>query len=128
MDTNFLFVNNDSDNLQLLDAYSRTVTGVVGAAAESVVHIEVQKKVRDRQNKQTIRPATGSGFVISSDGFIITNNHVIENPTSIKVSFIDGRRVNAEIKGADSSTDIAVLKIDETGLKALVLDDSSKLQ
>jgi S1-C subfamily serine protease len=128
MDTNFLFVNNDGGDMQLLDAYSKTVTGVVGSAAESVVHIEVQKKIRDRQNKQIVQPATGSGFVISSDGFIITNNHVIENATSIKVSFIDGRRVNAEIKGADSSTDIAVIKIDETGLKALLLDDSSKLQ
>ena len=128
MDTNFLFVNSDGVDMQLLDAYSKTVTGVVGAAAESVVHIEVQKKVRDRQNKQVIQPATGSGFVISSDGFIITNNHVIENATSIKVSFIDGRRVSAEVKGADSSTDVAVIKIDETGLKALLLEDSSKLQ
>jgi S1-C subfamily serine protease len=120
-------VSNDSTDLQLLDAYSKTVTNVVSSAAESVVHIEVQKKIRDKQNKSKLQPATGSGFVISSDGFIITNNHVIENAESIKVSFIDGRSVSAEIKGADASTDIAVIKIDESNLKALTLADSAGL-
>ncbi|HEY4874984.1 MAG TPA: trypsin-like peptidase domain-containing protein [Puia sp.] len=121
-------VSNDSTDFQLLDAYSKTVTNVVSCAAESVVHIEVQKKMRDKQNKSKLQPATGSGFVISSDGFIITNNHVIENAESIKVSFIDGRSVSAEIKGADASTDIAVIKIDESNLKALILADSAGLQ
>ena len=120
-------VSNDANDFELLDAYSKTVTNVVSSAAESVVHIEVQKKLRDKQNKLKLQPATGSGFVISSDGFIITNNHVIENAESIKVSFIDGRSVNAEIKGADASTDIAVIKIDESNLKALTLADSAEL-
>src|SRR5579862_200230 len=122
------FLSNDSNDLPLLDSYSKTVTCVVGSAAESVVHIEVQKKMRDKQNKSASQPATGSGFVISSDGFIITNNHVIENAESIKISFIDGRSVKAEIKGTDPSTDIAVVKIDESNLKALTLADSSALQ
>ena len=120
-------VSNDIHDFELLDAYSKTVTNVVSSAAESVVHIEVQKKIRDKQNKSKLQPATGSGFVISSDGFIITNNHVIENAESIKVSFIDGRSVNAEIKGADASTDIAVIKIDESNLKALMLANSAEL-
>jgi S1-C subfamily serine protease len=123
------FLSHEADDATLLDAYSNTVTGVVGSVAESVVHIEVQKTTIDRQNKQPkLQSGTGSGFVISSDGFIITNNHVIENAENIKVSFIDGRRVNAEIKGTDPSTDIAVLKIDEKGLKALLLGDSTALQ
>lgn len=113
----------------LLDAYSKTVTGVVGTVAESVVHIEVQRKVTDRRApERKTQGGTGSGFIISSDGFIITNNHVIEKAESIRVSFVDGRKVNAEIKGADPSTDIAVLKIDETGLKAMSFADSSALQ
>ncbi len=120
-------VSNDANDIELLDAYSKTVTNVVGSAAESVVHIEVQKKLRDKQNNPKLQPATGSGFVISSDGFIITNNHVIENAESIKVSFIDGRSVSAEIKGTDASTDIAVIKIDESNLKALTLADSAQL-
>jgi S1-C subfamily serine protease len=121
-------VSNETNDFQLFDAYSKTVTNVVSSAAESVVHIEVQKKTHDKQNKSKLQPATGSGFVISSDGFIITNNHVIENAESIKVSFIDGRSVSAEIKGTDASTDIAVIKIDESNLKSLVLADSAGLQ
>ncbi|PSL46359.1 S1-C subfamily serine protease [Chitinophaga niastensis] len=129
MENSISFLTHQASNdMSLLDAYSQTVTGVVGSVAESVVHIEVQKKVTDRRADKRIQAGTGSGFIISSDGFIITNNHVVENAASIKVSFVDGRRVNAEIKGADPSTDIAVLKIDETGLKAMLLADSSTLQ
>jgi S1-C subfamily serine protease len=114
---------------QLLDAYSRTITGVVGTVADSVVHIEVLKKSNDKRARGQAAPAgTGSGFIISSDGFIITNNHVVDAAEQIMVSFTDGRRVKAEVKGCDASSDIAVLKIDETGLRALQLANSSHLQ
>jgi S1-C subfamily serine protease len=113
----------------LLDAYSRTITGVVDTVAEAVVHIQVTKKIFDRQAKQErLMPGSGSGFIISSDGFIVTNHHVIENATSIKASLADGREVIAELKGMDPSTDIAVLKIYETNLKALSFADSAQLQ
>jgi len=128
---------------ELLDSYSRTITGVVGQVAEAVVHIQVQKPVAEgrgregqqgrgreqgREPQQKLMPASGSGFIISTDGFVVTNNHVIEMAQDIKVSLADGRTVNAELKGADPSTDIAVLKIDVTGLKALSFADSEKLQ
>jgi S1-C subfamily serine protease len=140
---------------ELLDSYSRTITGVVGQVAEAVVHIQVQKPVSEargregqqgrdrgqgreprhdhgrdqgREPQQKLMPASGSGFIISTDGFVVTNNHVIEMAQDIKVSLADGRTVNAELKGADPSTDIAVLKIDVTGLKALSFADSEKLQ
>lgn len=114
---------------QLLDAYSRTITGVVATVADSVVHIEVKKKNNDKRNRgQAVPAGTGSGFIISSDGFIVTNNHVVDGADQIAVSFTDGRKVSAEIKGKDASTDIAVLKIDETGLRALQLGDSAQLQ
>ncbi len=113
----------------LLDAYSKTITGVVGRSAESVVHIQVQKPAKDRRSgKETLAPASGSGFIISTDGFVVTNHHVIENAREIRVSLADGRTVNAELKGADPSTDIAVLKIYETGLKALSFANSDSLQ
>lgn len=113
----------------LLDAYSRTITGVVGQVAEAVVHIQVQKRVKDKRTKETqLAPGSGSGFIISTDGFIVTNNHVIENAREIKVGLADGRTVNAELKGTDPSTDIAVLKIYETGLKALSFADSEALR
>jgi S1-C subfamily serine protease len=130
---------------ELLDSYSRTITGVVGQVAEAVVHIQVQKPVSEgrgrereqgreprrdqgREPQQKLMPASGSGFIISTDGFVVTNNHVIEMAQDIKVSLADGRTVNAELKGADPSTDIAVLKIDVTGLKALSFADSENLQ
>jgi S1-C subfamily serine protease len=114
---------------ELLDAYSKTITGVVGSIAESVVHIEVSKKVVDRRTRQErMTQGSGSGFIISSDGFIVTNHHVIENAGSIKVSLADGRKVNAELKGSDRSTDIAVLKIYENSLKALSFANSEQLQ
>src|SRR5579872_7457278 len=114
---------------ELLDAYSKTITGVVGRSAESVVHIQVQKPVKDKRSREEIlTPASGSGFIISTDGFIVTNHHVIENAREIRVSLADCRTVNAELKGADPSTDIAVLKIYETGLKALSFANSDSLQ
>jgi S1-C subfamily serine protease len=114
---------------ELLDSYSRTITSVVGQVAEAVVHIQVQKRVSDPRTRETrIMPGSGSGFIISTDGFVVTNNHVIEQAEDIKVSLADGRTVTAELKGTDPSTDIAVLKIDETGLKALVFADSESLR
>ena len=114
---------------ELLDAYSNTITGVVGQVAEAVVHIQVQKPVKDKRTRQTsLMPASGSGFLISTDGFVVTNNHVIENASEIRVALADGRTVNAELKGTDPSTDIAVLKIYETGLKSLSFADSENLQ
>ena len=117
------------NDIQLLDAYSQTVTGVVGSVAESVVHVQVQKPgVDPRTRKPALQPGHGSGFVISSDGYIVTNYHVIEKAQSIRVSFADGRAVNADLRGADPSTDIAVLKIYESNLKALAFADSDKLK
>jgi S1-C subfamily serine protease len=145
---------------ELLDSYSRTITGVVGQVAEAVVHIQVQKPAETgrprgrqpdgrpgqrgpngpmgrgpngpaeapRQPEQEFVPASGSGFIISTDGFVVTNNHVIEQARDIRVSLADGRTVNAELKGADPSTDIAILKIDVSGLKALSFADSEALQ
>jgi len=118
----------DADH-ELLDVYSKTITGVVSSVAEAVVHIQVQKEIVDRRtNQKQLAPASGSGFIISSDGFVITNNHVIENAKEIKVALADGRIVSAELKGADPSTDIAVLKIYETGLKPLTMADSDNLR
>ena len=78
---------------------------------------------RERQER-----SLGSGVIISSDGYIVTNNHVIDGGTDIKVSLKDGSEFPARVVGTDSKTDLAVLKIEKTGLPALPLDDSSKVQ
>jgi S1-C subfamily serine protease len=155
MENNYSLIDHaPRTDAELLDSYSRTITGIVGQVAESVVHIMVQKPVderqqpagrrpggngrpgqegeygpgRDRDGAERMMPGSGSGFIISTDGFVVTNNHVIENAREIKVSLADGRTVNAILKGTDPSTDIAVLKIDEMGLKALTFADSETLQ
>lgn len=129
MDNIISFVNNTyhSDEL-LLDAYSKTITGVVSIVASSVAHIQVEKRVRSRKGQIELAPGSGSGFVISSDGYVVTNHHVIEDADKIFVLFSDGRTLKAELKGADASTDIAVLKIYDRNLKALSFADSDKLQ
>ncbi len=71
--------------------------------------------------------ASGSGFIISKDGYIVTNYHVIEGADSVKVSCYDGSEYDAEIVGTDQSNDIAVLKIEATGLEPVVLGSSSDL-
>ena len=60
--------------------------------------------------------ALGSGFVISEDGFIVTNNHVVENASDIQVTFTDGTKIEAELIAADAETDLALLKVDENNL------------
>ena len=75
----------------------------------------------------TTSAAAGSGFVLSEDGYILTNYHVIENPTSIKVTMYDGSSYDAELIGYDESNDIAVLKVDAENLSPVVLGDSDNL-
>ena len=148
MESNYSFIDYaPRRDGELLDSYSRTITGVVGQVAEAVVHIQVQKPAesgrgrqrepdrrgqrqpdRGPQREEALVPASGSGFIISTDGFVVTNNHVIEGAREIRVSLADGRMVSADLKGADPSTDIAVLKIDGTGLKSLAFADSESLQ
>lgn len=114
---------------QLLDAYSTTITGVVKQAAQGVVHVKVVKQATHPRTKKSIeQPGSGSGFVISTDGFIVTNNHVIEDAHSIKVSFADGMELNADLIGADPSTDIAVLKVYDGDLKPLQFANSDTLE
>lgn len=120
------FINKDAD---ILDAYSKTITGVAARVSQSVVHIQVDKKVQDpRTRKPTVLSASGSGFVISSDGYIVTNHHVIEDAVKITVLFSNGQQVQADVKGTDASTDIAVLKIYASNLKALSFANSDTLQ
>ena len=70
----------------------------------------------------------GSGVIVSPEGYILTNNHVVDGATEVKVTLSDKREFDAKIVGTDPKTDIAVLKIDATNLKPITLGDSSKVQ
>lgn len=76
---------------------------------------------------QTTSAASGSGFIISKDGYILTNHHVIEDSNAITVSFYDGTSKDAKLVGYDASNDIAVLKVDAQDLAPVVLGDSDNL-
>ncbi|MBK7029258.1 MAG: trypsin-like peptidase domain-containing protein [Bacteroidales bacterium] len=114
---------------QLLDSYSTTVSSVVKSTSQAVVHVKVSKRGTDPRTRQPVEQAgSGSGFVISSDGFIITNHHVIENALNIQVAFSDGLEMNASLIGTDPSSDIAVLKVYDGDLKPLQFSDSDLLE
>jgi serine protease Do len=70
----------------------------------------------------------GSGVIVSPEGYILTNNHVVDEATDVKVTLSDKREFKARVIGADPKTDIAVLKIDASGLPAIVVGDSAKVQ
>ena len=124
-DTHFIA----SSDRQLLDVYSTTVTGVVRHASQAVAHIKVFKKaIHPRTKKEITQQGSGSGFVISTDGYIVTNNHVIENAVSIKVAFADGMELNATLIGTDPSTDIAIVKVYDGQLKPLQFANSDLLE
>jgi S1-C subfamily serine protease len=112
----------------LLDSYSQTVVNVAKKVSNSVVQIKVSGKKEPRSRNPNDGQGTGSGFVISSDGFVITNNHVVAGATKISALLQDGREFEAQIVGCDPATDIAVLKIYGDALRAVFFGNSKNLQ
>ncbi|MGB6154356.1 MAG: trypsin-like peptidase domain-containing protein, partial [Castellaniella sp.] len=78
--------------------------------------------------ERTVPRGIGSGFILSSDGYVLTNNHVVDNSNGIFVTMTSGKEYKAKVIGTDARTDIALLKIDATGLKPLTIGDSDKLR
>jgi len=114
---------------RLLDSYSDTITGVIDSIQGGVVHIQVEKQETDPRSRQKrTAQSSGSGFIISTDGFIVTNHHVIEGADKIQVILSDGQVLNGEMKGSDPSTDIAVVKVYSNNLKTLSFTDSDRLK
>ena len=85
------------------------------------------RQFRIPETPRTVR-SLGSGFVINSDGYIVTNNHVIDGATEVKARFGDGRELPAKILGRDPKTDLALLKVDAHGLPTVPIGDSSQLK
>lgn len=119
----------NSDN-SLLDSYSNTVVSVSKTVSKAVVHIKVKKIAQgQRQSRNRQDPfGTGSGFIISTDGYIVTNNHVVNNTEKILVTLPDGRELEAKLIGQDPPTDIAVIKIYADNLHAISFGNSDGLQ
>lgn len=117
------------EDSEILDAYSHVVVDVARKVSRSVVQVKVKKRVKTGDtSKDSSNEAFGSGFLISTDGLLVTNNHVAADARQITVVLQDGQSFVPEIVGFDPYTDLAVLKIDATGLKALSFGNSDKLQ
>jgi len=106
-----------------------TVSQAAKKAAPSVVEIRTESKGKTYGflGGNYTSNSAGSGVIISKDGYILTNNHVIKNATSIKVKTNDGKEYTAKLVGADPKSDIAVLKIEGKNLTPATLGDSSKI-
>jgi serine protease Do len=81
-----------------------------------------------RPERQTPDEGLGSGVIVSADGFILTNNHVVKGATAIKVTLQDGRELDAKVIGTDPASDLAVIKVDAQGLPAITFADSDKIE
>jgi S1-C subfamily serine protease len=93
----------------ILDAYSETVVGAVEVVSPAVVHVGLRAERRGRYAE-----GTGSGVIVSPDGLILTNNHVVDGAREMRLTLADGRSFMGRILGADADTDLAVVRADAT--------------
>jgi len=109
------------------DIYKRDAPGVVNIRAQVVQQVESPFDLAPQEQRGL---STGSGFVVDKEGFVLTNAHVIDGASRVTVQFEDEKSADAKIIGKDSSTDLALLKVDSDGLKLkpLALGDSKSVQ
>jgi serine protease Do len=139
----------DPKNIASLEELNRERRALVNSVIPSVVAVKTSKKIslrreqgldpfqfffynsrrfRNPQDEALVQNALGSGVIVTNEGHIITNNHVVDQVDEIEVQLSDGRTRKARLIGADADTDLAVLKIDEPGLTPLKLADSDTVQ
>ena len=106
---------------------SLSVAEVAAKAADSVVEINTETVSSSFYGGQRVSQSAGSGVILSADGYIVTNNHVVAGADSITVRTRDGKSYAANLVGTDPDTDLAVLKIEASGLTPAVLGSSDDL-
>jgi serine protease Do len=122
---------NTASKLAAMSSESGTALAAADIASmttNSVVEITTETVTTDSRMQQYITNGAGSGVIMSQDGYIITNNHVIDGANKITVRLKDGTAYSATLVGTDSKTDVAVLKVKTTGLTPAVIGDSDSLR
>jgi S1-C subfamily serine protease len=110
---------------EALDAYSRTVSGVVERLAPSVANLRVLRAT----SRGRVPAGAGSAVVLTPDGFLLTSAHVVSGRDRLgRATFVDGREIGFRVAGADPLSDLAVLRSDATDLTPVVLGDASRLR
>src|SRR6478672_10825244 len=117
---------------ELLDAYSRAVTTAAEQVSPSVVYIEVHQPVNNRRGNDPRVPrearGSGSGFIFTPDGFILTNSHVVHGARKIEVTLSNGHKCETDLIGDDPDTDLAVIRINAPNLVPAQLGSAQKIR
>jgi S1-C subfamily serine protease len=123
--------NSQADE-ELLDAYSRAVIAAAERVSPSVVYIEVEHAFRSRRRDPATLPrevrGSGSGFIFTPDGFILTNSHVVHSAKRIEVTVLDGHKYQADLIGDDPESDLAVIRINAPNLVPANLGDAQQIR
>ncbi|AST57615.1 serine protease [Thermoanaerobacterium thermosaccharolyticum] len=117
----YLPLSSDNNNFNL-------ITNIAKIVSPSVVGIDTSVSYSNGYRSALVPEGSGSGLIINSQGYIVTNNHVVDGASKITVNLSDGRKFPAQLIGKDAKTDLAVLKINATNLIPAKLGDSSKLE
>lgn len=113
----------------VLDAYSEAVIRVAEKVTPSVVNVSVAHlAAAQRLARPGVARGTGSGFIITPDGYALTNSHVVHGATQIEVGLADGRTYPARLVGDDPASDLAVVRVEAEGLQPAQFGDSDKLR
>lgn len=122
-----------AEDIELLDAYSRAVIRVVEDVGPTVVHISRLERLRRPGQPAAARDewgraGSGSGIILTPDGYVLTNSHVVHGAARLEVGLSDGRIVPARVVGQDVATDLAVIRAEASGLPAAALGNSERLR
>jgi S1-C subfamily serine protease len=117
---------------RLLDAYSQAVTGAVARVAPAVAHVRVERRPASgavaKGRRHGAQEGSGSGFLLTPDGYLVTNSHVASEASAIEVTLPDGRSAAAEIVGDDPDSDLAVLKVAASDLAWVRFGDAARVR